>query len=388
MSQQHRGELEAGKTLRLAMVLGGHWSVQMGGAQYQASLIVDALSSRGGFETHYLARVVPDEVMQPGHTVVPFGRRHHPGAVLRQLPSLYRELVRLRPDIVYQRCLMPYTGAAALYCRRHGVPLVFHIALDDDVRKPEGFPWTPAGMWRRASRAVSEYGLRNATAVVAQTEDQVRMLRNEYGLTADLVVHNFQPVATRLASPGTRDRLRLIWVANLKPSKRPERFVELAEALAGRCDAEFVMIGRPGDPGRYDALQERMGRLPNFRYLGEQSLERVNEEISASDLFVNTSLIEGFPNTFIQSWMRGVPVLSNAVNPDGCLTQGGAGVLAPTVAEMANAVMSFDAGRERLAALGQLAYRYGLENHSPAEAARLCDLLARLARQSSTLAGT
>lgn len=388
MSDANGVKPPTGRPIRLAMVLGGHWTVQMGGAQYQASRIVDALVRRGGVDISYLARVVPDEVRQPGHTVVPFGQGAHAGAVLRQLPSLYKQLTRIRPDVVYQRCLMPYTGAAALYCKHHGIPLVFHIALDDDVRKPEPFPWTPTGLWRRVSRAVSEYGLRRATAIVAQTDDQVRMLRAEYGLEADLVVHNFQPLAESLAAPGVRARLRLIWVANLKPSKRPERFVELAELLSRRCDAEFVMIGRPGDPGRYDGLQERAGRLPGFRYLGELPLERVNAEIASSDIFVNTSLTEGFPNTYIQAWMRGVPVLSNDVDPDGCLTRGGAGVLAPTVAEMADVVTSLAADRGRLAALGMAAHRYGLKHHSPAQADRLCELLVRHADRGEFAEGT
>ena len=82
------------------------------------------------------------------------------------------------------------------------------------------------------------------------------------------------------------------------------------------------MIGRPGEPARYGALHQQMKLLPNLDYLGEQPIERVNSEIAASDVLVTTSY-EGFPNTFIQAWLRGVPVVSNGVDPDltGTLVQ-------------------------------------------------------------------
>jgi len=58
-------------------------------------------------------------------------------------------------------------------------------------------------------------------------------------------------------------------------------------------------------------------------------------------LFVNTSTAEGFPNSYIQSWVCGTPVAALNVDPDGLIADHDAGV-SPT---------TFDSLVERVEAL-------------------------------------
>lgn len=367
--------------VKLAVVLGGHWAAQMGGAQYQAKCLMDALHCAGGFDVSYLARIVPERKEWDGYRIVQFGA-HHPGraiGTLRQLPSLLFALSRVRPDVVYQRCLMPYTAVCALYCMLTGARFVFHVASDDDVRRVRGWTFSLSGMVKQAIRRFSEFGLRRADAVVVQTNDQAVALSAEHGFAPALVSRNFHPSPQVVSRVGSRSRLRVLWVANFKQVKNPELFVDLVEECKTSASIEFVMIGRPGDKKRYEDLHARISKLPNLRYVGELSVEEVELEIANSDLLVNTSYFEGFPNTFIQAWLRGVPVISWRVDPDGCISRDGVGLLGQSASDMKRHILDLDENRERLRGLSEASRTYAIRNHSMDSAKSLVDLL-RLGR--------
>jgi glycosyltransferase involved in cell wall biosynthesis len=73
---------------------------------------------------------------------------------------------------------------------------------------------------------------------------------------------------------------------------------------------------------------------PNLEYLGEKSQDEVNELLARAHIYVNTSLFEGFANTFIQAWMRDVAVVSLHVNPDGVFDREGVGIHAGSEDEL------------------------------------------------------
>jgi glycosyltransferase involved in cell wall biosynthesis len=57
-------------------------------------------------------------------------------------------------------------------------------------------------------------------------------------------------------------------------------------------------------------------------------------------VFINTSETEGFPNSFLQSWCRGVPVVS-FFDPSGLIKREGLGVSPNSIDDMVRAVQRF-----------------------------------------------
>jgi glycosyltransferase involved in cell wall biosynthesis len=272
---------------------------------------------------------------------------------------------------------MTYTGVCALYCLISRARLVFHIAHDDDVRRPSFKGWGPKALGQRIERVIAEFGLRRAHAIVAQTQDQADALAANYGLRASLVVPNFHPAPAN--DGGVRRHsgspFRVTWVANFKASKNPEIFVDLAASFADDPRVQFVMIGRPGKNEQYAALHKRIDKLPNLTYMGELPVDQVNEQIAQSHIFVNTSTAEGFPNTFIQAWFRSVPVVSCFVDPDRCLSSGKAGIFVEHPSKLADAVGRLIEDRSMLDKLAESAREYGYAHHGFGNAASLVELL-------------
>jgi glycosyltransferase involved in cell wall biosynthesis len=291
-----------------------HWEAVMGGAQYQAKLLVEHMLASGGFDVFYLARKVRAEHRPDGYEVRRIGSSTGSRFALDS-GRLLNALRQIRPQTIYHQVGCAYTGVAAYYCRNHDCKLVWHIASDMDL-----LPWN-GGWWGRASfgyidKRLLEYGIRHADRIVAQTEFQARQLEAVYGRKPDRIVRNFHPapreVVDKPASP-----IEVVWLANLKRVKQPEVFVELARRLAP-LGARFTMIGDlQASEAWQGSMRAAIAATGNIDYLGKLSQDEVNGRLARAHILVNTSVYEGFSNTFIQAWMREVPVVSLQVNPDG-----------------------------------------------------------------------
>jgi glycosyltransferase involved in cell wall biosynthesis len=84
--------------------------------------------------------------------------------------------------------------------------------------------------------------------------------------------------------------------------------------------ANFQMIG-----GHYDnwdlfnKMKKEAGELNNFNFLGVVPFDEIDKYFREASILVNTSMFEGFPNSFIQAWMNNIPVIS-LVDPDGIIS--------------------------------------------------------------------
>jgi glycosyltransferase involved in cell wall biosynthesis len=331
---------------RVCVLVPAHWEAVMGGAQYQAKLIVDHLVAAGEYEVFYVAKQTNPEFQPVGYEIRTIGGSMRMRYALDSR-RLLKILEEIRPDTIYHQVGGAYTGVAAYYCSRSNCELLWHIASDVDVIPSKPRLREP---FKYLDKKMLEYGLRRADRIVAQTEDQAAFLEQHYGLGVTRIVRNFHPVPTEAIVK--EPPVEVLWVANLKRVKQPEVFVRLAGDLAG-SGARFTMIGGlQGDPAWRAGVVEMIKATPNLDYLGALPQEEVNARFARAHILVNTSVYEGFSNTFIQAWMREVPVVSLNVNPEGSFDDARLGFCAggdyPNLVQQLETLIQCDALREEI----------------------------------------
>lgn len=309
------------------LLISQYFPVHTGGAEQQVYCL--ARHAQTTMDVHYLTVSEGDiESRDPGVVISTLPRRK----LLRRILGLcyvldysrvWHALQRIAPDLIYVREANAYLGIAARYALSSPCTLIWHIASARDVqrfalRSLRTLPFD------YLDKRMIEYGIRHADCIFGQAQYQEDLLWRNYGRTCDLIVGNWHAAPAGPCRKG--QSVKVVWVSNLKPLKKPEIFVDLAERLGTATAAQFLMIGRPG-PDRYQQrLEARIKQVKGLAYLGPQPNEEVNRILAESHIFVNTSDYEGFPNTFVQAWLHEVPVVSLHVDPDDLLARQGLGL--------------------------------------------------------------
>ncbi|HVO46547.1 MAG TPA: glycosyltransferase [Steroidobacteraceae bacterium] len=369
---------------RLCIVTPAHSSRANGGAEFQIDCLLEVLASQHRFEIFYVtSRVAPDQ-SPPAYRIVQVGDSSRPPrfGYLTYAPQMYAALRELQPQVIYQRVACGYSGVAAHYALRNGARFLWHVAHDSDV-EPDASLEGRNPIRRYLEKRSVEYGLRHADCIVAQTSDQARLLERHYQRTPDAIIPNFHPWPSEPSDKS--GPLTVAWIASVKKWKQPQAFVQLAQALRDVPDVRFVMAGPmqagPGNREWATGLLREIAATPNLEYLGELSQSEVNRLLARAHVFVNTSEREGFPNTFIQAWMRDAAVVSLNVDPEGLLSRQGMGICCfgsrQNMVESVRALLSDRQRREDLAGRARVHAR---SKHSLRNAQALVDLFAGPAR--------
>lgn len=357
----------------------GYYPINRGGAEYQAYLLAQKLRER--YEIFYISvgqakeECIVDDGMRI-YTLKSPRLLWFKGVWFLLKSKVVTILEYERPDVIYQTVAYAGTGIAAKYCENRKCTLVWHIASERDVA-PRRNGSIHRNIFNRIEEKYRDYGIKNADAIIGQAVYQNELLRRNYGRVCDLIVGNWLPIPSeRLVKDGP---VKVVWVANVKPLKQPDMFIHLAKTLDHRNDVKFIMIGRPAS-GRYQKrLEKAITRRPNLVYMGERSIDKVNRILAGAHVFVNTSLYEGFPNTFIQAWLRQVPVVSLNVDPDDLLKTKKLGFHSRSVEGLAEDTERLIDDKDLRVSMGKRAQEYALRHHSIGpNIAKLTSLLANL----------
>lgn len=303
----------------------------IGGESVQQTLLARALARRG----HEVSMVVcdygqPDGACWDGIRVFKAYRRDAGLKVLRffhpRWTGMWSALARADAELYYTSCADMLPGMLALYCRRFGKRFVFRSASDSDCDKSRLVVRFARDRW------LYGYGLRRADAILVQSALQAETLARSYGLAgrlAGMLVEKPSAVAA------ARD-IDVLWVSNIRRLKRPDRILELAGRMA---EVKIHMVGGslPGEEALYRDVKHTAAAKTNVSFHGRLSYWDTNTLYGRARVFVNTSDIEGFPNSYLQAWIRGVPVVT-LIDPDGVIEREGLGVAVKSPAQMHDAI--------------------------------------------------
>ncbi len=289
-------------------ILSGSSDIKViGGAEVQQSILARAFAAQG----HEVSMICldygqPDRVQIDGITVIKAYRPDEGTPVLRyvhpRLTAMWRAMAEANADLYYFRCASMLVGFGAVFCDRHARRSLYAGASDVDF-----LPGRQQIQYRR-DRWIFEYGLRRVDAIVVQNPAQYANCRAHYGRESVIIPSCYRPPAGAHADPaGT-----ILWAGAIRDYKRPELFLDIARRLPGR---RFVMVGGAGGEDAaseqyYQGIKRAAQALHNVEFAGFVPFSHVEPHFDRAAVLVNTSVYEGFPNTFLQAWARGVPTVA------------------------------------------------------------------------------
>lgn len=225
----------------------------------------------------------------------------HSSTFLLYLFFAFKLLLKVRPELVLCR------GGRnrnlffiALWCRILGIKLVQLFGSDADMQNDIKDLQKNV----RLNIKLFRWGLKLTKYFVAQNKKQQKQLNQQFKNKQLIIIPNIWDSSTKNKTP---KKDLILWVGNTRKLKRPQWVFDIAEKFPHE---RFIIIGGNADNEVYNECANKAAESCNVDFLGALPFWETNEYFSNAKVLLCTSEYEGFPNTFLQAWANGVPVLS------------------------------------------------------------------------------
>ncbi len=326
----------------------------VGGAERQQWFLARALAAAG-----WLVVVGVREGLHPGEHKTIDGVKFVGTDHGQILSAWYRFISSERPDWWYWRCASHWWGPAVAIAKLEKVSTIFSAAFDSDVLPRHALHT------RRAWWPLYAWGLSRTDRIFVQHGGQLSGLSPQWRSKAYRVPSLAgETVAMRPHSERTR---YVAWVGDLRLPKRPDLLIEIARSMP---ETRFIVCGGPtahrSQPGYGQSIVDRLRTLQNVEQRGQLIHSEALRVIADAALLLSTSDEEGFPNTFLEAWSSGTPVVSLKIDPDRTIERFRLGTVSGDIARAVADISALINSPERREEIGLRARRHVAEAHSEA----------------------
>ena len=274
----------------------------------------------------------------------------HINVLLEWLHAFYFIIV-LNPELIIFRGANRELLPIAIVSKLFGIKLVMFGA--SDVNYEPGKELVGSGF----NRKIYHQAVKRIRLFVTQNEHQHDTLLKNYGKESMKLFNIWGEIEQKSeeAAPSSD----AVWIANFRRLKRAEWVIDAAI----KCpDYHFVMAGGSSNE-YYDEMKNKADSVKNLDFLGPKPFFYANQLVKNSKVLLCTSTFEGFPNTFLQAWSNGIPVIST-VDPSNIIKDHGLGVVVNSEEELESALHVILSDTEYYQQLNRSIVTFFENNHS------------------------
>ena len=303
----------------ICFILPGWITKVHGGAELQCYLISDEFVKRGWDVSVITSK--PKSIISPSKYHNPkIKYYYYPVVKFKTIQFLIAWFFILKCPSVYYYTRTDdriFRAACGMVCKLTGRKMIYAIAGDDELEHNSFNINRDSACIIRIIRFF-DFGIVNlltnrsehmANLIIAQTYVQHDKLMELKSLNS-IVIRNSYQTNIQKYEHGSKENI-IVWIGNLRKVKQPEIFVEIATKFKW-SNYTFLLIG--------ETNEYRFADLPtNLQILGPLPKSDVLRYLKISKLLINTSISEGFSNTFLEAWANNTFVISLNSNPDNLL---------------------------------------------------------------------
>ncbi len=263
---------------------------------------------------------------------------------------IWRALKNANADIYFQA-----SGISAiipLFCLIHKKKYVKWLGSDSDVQLHR-----IKTNYTILSRFLAYLDIKLADKIISQNIFQKKMIEEKFR-KENVLIKN--PIIILYKKPNKKDYI--LWVSTVRSIKQPQLFLKIAQELP---DTNFVMIGGPyaREKEFFEKIKKEARSISNLKFLGFVPHHKIQRYYENALLFINTSKLEGFPNTFLEAWINYTPVISLNVDPNEVIRENKLGFHSKNFNQLIKDIRELSKNEKLRKQMGLNCRKYVVKNH-------------------------
>ncbi len=226
-------------------------------------------------------------------------------------------------------------------------------------------------------RKLAKWSYRSADVIIASTQAMKRDIEREFSLLPERIAVIPNPVDLGLIRNLSKEPISHPWfqeseranhplvisMGRLEPQKGFKYLLEAFPEVVAGFDARLAILGRGSQMDELKKLSEKLDITANVAFLGFR--KNPYKFLANADLFVLSSLWEGFPNALVEAMAASKPVIATAIGGISEIVEDGkTGVLVPPhdLEALKQAILGLVASPKLRGEMGGDAYKQVKEN--------------------------